>query len=144
MTYWALNAIFLAVAAAVAVVAAITRARRGAGRAAHSSADRPTHRPVLPALAVTFVALFVVSVVFDNVMIGVGLVGYSRDLISGAFLGVAPLEDFAYVIGAVLLLPALWLLLPARPRHPRPDGGHVASRPGRSRGLTTGAQRETL
>ncbi|MDF2442845.1 MAG: hypothetical protein JWR01_1048, partial [Subtercola sp.] len=25
-----------------------------------------------------------------------------------------PLEDFAYVVGAVLLLPALWYLLPAR------------------------------
>ena len=54
------------------------------------------------------------TAVFDNVMIGIGLVGYSVDLISGVFLGIAPLEDFAYAVAAVILLPALWTLLPAR------------------------------
>ena len=97
MTYWALNAIFLAIAVAVAIASRLGR-----------------RRPRLLPLAVTVLVLFVVSAVFDNVMIGVGLVGYDRDLISGAFLGIAPLEDFAYVVGAVLLLPALWYLLPAR------------------------------
>lgn len=109
MTYWSLNLLFLAVAAAVAVAAALVR-----------------RRPALLALAVTVLVLFVISVVFDNVMIAIGLVGYNRDLISGAFLGIAPLEDFAYVLGAVLLLPALWVLLPARGRSPGRGPGRQA------------------
>ncbi|RFA12339.1 lycopene cyclase [Subtercola boreus] len=97
MTYWTLNALFLAVAVVLAIGARVAR-----------------RSPRLLPLAVTVLVLFVVSAVFDNVMIAIGLVGYNRDLISGAFLGIAPLEDFAYVFGAVLLLPALWYLLPAR------------------------------
>lgn len=57
----------------------------------------------------------ILTAVFDNVMIGVGLVGYDRALISGVFVGIAPLEDFAYAVAAVVLLPALWSL-GARPR----------------------------
>ena len=51
------------------------------------------------------------TAVFDNVMIGVGLVGYAPEKISGAFIGIAPLEDFAYAIAAVVLLPSLWCLI---------------------------------
>jgi len=47
-------------------------------------------------------------------MIGVGLVGYNETLISGAFVGIAPLEDFAYAVAAVILLPSLWSLLSKR------------------------------
>jgi hypothetical protein len=47
-------------------------------------------------------------------MIRVGLVGYDRAQISGAFVGVAPVEDFAYTIAAVVLLPSLWSLLGAK------------------------------
>jgi hypothetical protein len=35
---------------------------------------------------------------------------YDDARISGARLGLVPLEDFAYPIAALLLLPALWLL----------------------------------
>ncbi|MCU1550850.1 MAG: lycopene cyclase protein [Glaciihabitans sp.] len=55
--------------------------------------------------------LLVMTAIFDNVMVGVGLVGYDRRLISGVFIGVAPLEDFAYAIAAVVLLPSVWMLL---------------------------------
>ena len=97
MTYWALNAIFLAVVAAVAVLAiALRRPPRG--------------RSLLLALAV----VLAMTAVFDNVMIGVGLVGYNASLISGVFVGIAPLEDFAYALAAVVLLTSLWTLLPAR------------------------------
>ena len=44
----------------------------------------------------------------------IGLVGYDRALISGAFIGVAPLEDFAYAVAAAILLPSLWALLGGR------------------------------
>ncbi len=115
MTYWALNAVFLAVVAAVGVTALIVvqlRRRRGSGRA---------NRGLIGAFGVTLALLLVLTAVFDNVMIAVGLVGYDADRISGAFVGIAPLEDFAYAIAAVVLLPSLWLLLD-RPRTARSAG----------------------
>ena len=96
MTYWALNAIFLAVIVVVAVLA-----RR---------------RLRWPAVGITLAILLVMTAVFDNIMISVGLVAYNESLISGAFIGVAPLEDFAYTLAAVIGLPSLWALLERRPR----------------------------
>jgi len=100
VTYWTLNAIFLAAVALVAVVAAV-RIRNA--------------RPWV-AVAIALGVLLVMTAVFDNVMIGIGLVGYEPSLISGAFIGIAPLEDFAYAIAAAVLLPSLWMLLPAGSR----------------------------
>ena len=103
MNYWTLNAIFLAVVALVSIGAAV-RIR--------------STRPWV-AIAITLGVLLVMTAVFDNVMIGVGLVGYEPSLISGAFIGIAPLEDFAYAVAAAILLPSLWMLLPARERESR-------------------------
>jgi lycopene cyclase domain-containing protein len=97
VTYWALNAIFLAVVAVVAIAAIASR-------------RAPRWLVVLLAAGI----LLVVTAVFDNVMIGIGLVGYDRALISGVFIGRAPLEDFAYTIAAAVLLPSLWTLLARR------------------------------
>ncbi len=99
MTYWALNAIFLGVVMVVALAAVLAR-----------------RTPRWTVIAVTAVVLLVMTAAFDNVMIAVRLVGYNHALISGVFVGVAPLEDFAYAIAAVVLLPSLWALL-ARRRH---------------------------
>ena len=98
MTYWALNAFFLGAVALVALAAVLAR-------------RAPRWKP----LGLAAVVLLATTAVFDNVMIGIGLVAYNPDLISGAFVGIAPLEDFAYAIAAVVLLPSLWHLLPARP-----------------------------
>ena len=94
MTYWALNAIFLAV---VAVVVILARRRLN-----------------WPAVGITAAVLLVMTAVFDNIMIGFGLVAYEPSLISGAFIGIAPLEDFAYAIAAIVGLPSLWHLLESR------------------------------
>ena len=102
MTYWALNAVFLLPAAAVLVFALLRRRRAGK--------DLPA------ALALTAVVLLILTAVFDNVMIAAGLFWYNPERISGAFIGSAPLEDFAYALAAVLLLPALWVLLEKRPK----------------------------
>ena len=51
------------------------------------------------------------------IMIAAGLFSYAPGLISGLSMGLAPLEDFAYPVAAVLLLPALWLLLGERGRN---------------------------
>lgn len=106
MTYWQLNAFFLALAAVLAIVT--------------------WKRLPLPAVGVTAAVLLVMTAVFDNIMIGIGLVAYNPDLIGGHFLGVAPLEDFAYALAAIVGLPSLWVLLgPSKPvpvversRHP--------------------------
>ena len=97
MTYWALNGIFLGVVVVVVIVAILSR-------------RAPRWARVLGVLAV----VLVMTAVFDNVMIGVGLVGYDESKISGALIGIAPLEDFAYAIAAVVLLPSLWTLLEGR------------------------------
>ena len=111
MTYWALNAVFLIPAAAVLVLALLRR-----GRTAAPGADEtaPGRKGALAVLGITAVVLLALTAVFDNVMIAAGLFGYNPDRISGAFIGSAPLEDFAYALAAVLLLPALWLLLGKR------------------------------
>jgi len=99
MSYLELNAVFLGVAAAALLAAlAIRRPARQAGAA----------------LAVTLAVLLVLTAVFDNAMIAAGLFGYSGHALSGARVGLAPLEDFAYPLGAALLLPALWMLLTMR------------------------------
>ena len=94
MTYWTLNVIVLAVVAVLALVA-----RR---------------RLSWPALGFTAAILLVMTAVFDNIMISIGLVAYNESLISGAFIGVAPLEDFAYAIAAIVGPPSLWVLLGKR------------------------------
>ncbi|MBC7442887.1 MAG: lycopene cyclase domain-containing protein [Ramlibacter sp.] len=96
MTYLLLNAVFLVLAAAVFLVAVRRRALSRRGVAA-----------TLIALAV----VLVLTAIFDNIMIGIGLVDYDPDRIVGLRIGVAPIEDFAYPVGAALLLPAVWALL---------------------------------
>ena len=94
MTYWALNAVFLAAVAAVAIAAVLTK-----------------RAPRWASVGLVLGVVLLMTAVFDNVMIGVGLVGYAPEKISGAFIGIAPLEDFAYAIAAVVLLPSLWCLI---------------------------------
>jgi lycopene cyclase domain-containing protein len=111
MTYWALNAWFLAVVAVVALLAVVRLDRRRA------SGSRPTGLTAgawLLAVGGGLVVLLLMTALFDNIMIGIGLVGYDPALISGAFIGIAPLEDFAYAIAAAVLLPSLWVLLERR------------------------------
>lgn len=94
MTYWALNAVFLGFVAVIALIAIVARRSpswRGIGLAA--------------------IVVLLLTAVFDNVLVGTGIVGYDPALISGAKIGVAPLEDFAYAIAALVLLPSLWSLL---------------------------------
>jgi lycopene cyclase domain-containing protein len=53
-------------------------------------------------------ALFVMTAIFDNVIIMLDIVAYEPSHILGLYVGRAPIEDFFYCIGAVLLLPYLW------------------------------------
>lgn len=97
MTYWMLNAVFLGIVLGVAVVAGIAR-----------------RSPRWRGVGLATIVVLVLTALFDNVLVATGIVGYDPALISGAKIGVAPLEDFAYAIAAVVLLPSLWSLLSPR------------------------------
>ena len=99
MTYWLINAAFLAVVAGLVVAAMVTR-----------------RSPRWPAVGLAGALILMMTAVFDNVMISVGLVAYAPEHISGAFVGIAPLEDFAYASAAIVGLPCLWSLLGDRRR----------------------------
>lgn len=97
MTYWLLNLPFLGVVAVVALAAILSR-----------------RAPRWRAVGLTAVAVLVLTAVFDNVLVGTGIVGYDPSLIGGVWVGVAPIEDFAYAVAAIVLLPSLWHLLAPR------------------------------
>ena len=97
MTYWSLNVVFLAVVAVVAVAALLVR-----------------RAPRWKAIGLAAIPLLLMTAVFDNLLVGLGIVGYDPARISGVVIGVAPLEDFAYAIAVVVLLPSLWTLLGSR------------------------------
>jgi len=69
----------------------------------------------LPALLAA-AGLFVLTAIFDNLMIAAGLFDYDWENMSGLRLGRMPLEDLAYPLGALWALPGLWLL--TAPREP--------------------------
>ena len=60
------------------------------------------------AFIVTFTALIVLTAVFDNIIVGLSIVGYDPAKILGIKVGVAPIEDFMYAVLAVLLVPIVW------------------------------------
>lgn len=66
---------------------------------------------VVKPLAYASVVMFTLTAIFDNVIIGTGIVAYDEELISGIKILYAPIEDFAYTIVALLLVPSLFNLL---------------------------------
>lgn len=48
--------------------------------------------------------LVIATAVFDNIIVGTGIVAYDENLILGVKIGVAPIEDFAYALAAPLLI----------------------------------------
>ena len=56
----------------------------------------------------TLVALLASTLVFDNLIVGFGIVGYDPNQILGLKLGFAPVEDFGYAVVAAFLVPAVF------------------------------------
>jgi len=52
--------------------------------------------------------LLVMTAMFDSFIIWAKLVAYDPQKILGWHIGQAPIEDFAYVLVAVILIPYLW------------------------------------
>jgi lycopene cyclase domain-containing protein len=67
-------------------------------------------KPVLKAAVV----MLVLTLVFDNLIIATGIVDYDPEKIFGLRLGVAPIEDFAYTLVALILVPSVFNLLRSR------------------------------
>ncbi|MBY0176926.1 lycopene cyclase domain-containing protein [Curtobacterium herbarum] len=121
-TYALLAVPFLGAAVLVAVLAGVVSARRR--RADHSGTRG---RSAVLAGVVAGVALLVMTGVFNNVIVGLGIVAYDPALVLGARVGLFPVEDLAYSIGAVLLLPSCWVLLERTGTGPRPPSRPVRS-----------------
>ncbi|NBR77699.1 MAG: lycopene cyclase domain-containing protein, partial [Microbacteriaceae bacterium] len=54
------------------------------------------------AISWTLLVMCLVTLIFDNVIVGLGIVDYDSDKISGLLLGLVPVEDFAYTVVSVL------------------------------------------
>ena len=66
--------------------------------------------PTRPLLG-SAVVMLTLTLIFDNVIIGTGIVDYDPEKISGLRLGFAPIEDFAYTLVALVLVPSLFNFL---------------------------------
>ena len=87
-TYLALNLVFML----VAFVSLMLISRKNPWRA----------------IGFTMIWMFLMTLVFDNVIIALGIVGYDENKISGLLLGLAPIEDFSYTVVSVLAVGILW------------------------------------
>ncbi|MEY4417784.1 MAG: hypothetical protein RIQ88_222 [Actinomycetota bacterium] len=56
----------------------------------------------------TLVAMLFVTLICDNIIIGLGIVDYDTSKVSGLYIGLAPIEDFAYTVVAVLAVASIW------------------------------------
>lgn len=91
MTYWLLNLVFVAAAAVFFAL---------------------TIKPKRWALwGLALIPMLVLTSVFDNAIIASQIVAYDSSKLSGFMVGLAPIEDFAYTVVAVLLVPTIWWLL---------------------------------
>lgn len=88
MNYGSLNLVFLGLVAVLLIVTAVVRRGR---------------LPWLP-MGLTLLSTLVLTAVFDNVIISVGLVAYDDALLSGVRIGIAPIEDFAYTVAVVVIV----------------------------------------
>ena len=66
---------------------------------------------VLKPLSFAAVVMFTLTAIFDNVIIGTGIVAYDEAKTSGLKILYAPIEDFAYTAVALVLIPSVfnWL-----------------------------------
>lgn len=55
--------------------------------------------------------MLILTAIFDNLIVLSGIVAYDETKLLGLKIGVVPVEDFAYTLVAVLLVPAIWKAL---------------------------------
>lgn len=89
----------------VAVVLSVVAARR---------LPPPARRRRWQAIGLAGALVLVLTAIFDSIMIAAGLFGYAEGTRLGPAVGLAPIEDFAYPIVTVLMVPAVWTLVRRR------------------------------
>ena len=52
--------------------------------------------------------MLVLTAIFDNFIVATGIVAYDSSKLVGVMVGVVPIEDFAYTVVAILLVPTIW------------------------------------
>lgn len=57
---------------------------------------------------IVLLPMLVLTAVFDNLIILSGIVDYDDSKLIGIKILAVPIEDFAYTVVAVLLVPAIW------------------------------------
>lgn len=57
----------------------------------------------------TTLILFVLTIIFDNIMVWADFFGYGDTQHLGIWIGLIPIEDLFYPLFAALLIPAIWL-----------------------------------
>lgn len=102
-----LAAIFLSIAAVVFLAGLRRRGSRW--------------RKGLASAAVALSVMLVLTAIFDNLMIAVGLFDYGEHTLSGLRIGMAPVEDFLYAACAVLFMSGLWWLMTGAPSQQTPS-----------------------
>ena len=65
-------------------------------------------RPSVRAMAGSSIVVGVLTAIFDNAIIGAGLVAYDESTLSGVMVGLAPVEDFAHTFAGAILIPMVW------------------------------------
>ena len=65
-------------------------------------------RPSVQAMVGSLLVVGVLTAIFDNAIIGAGLVAYDESTLSGVMVGLAPVEDFAYTFAGAILIPMVW------------------------------------
>lgn len=68
-------------------------------------------RPRLRGMLGAFVVVGVLTAVFDNAIIGAGIVAYDESTLTGIMVGLAPIEDFFYTLAGAILIPVVWEIL---------------------------------
>lgn len=57
---------------------------------------------------VILLPMLLLTAIFDNLIVASGIVAYDESKLLGIKILTVPVEDFAYTIVAVLLVPAIW------------------------------------
>ncbi len=65
-------------------------------------------------LAPAAIFMIAMTAIFDNVIIGSGIVDHDYEKALGIRIGLAPIEDFAYTLVALVLVPSLFNWLRSR------------------------------
>lgn len=63
---------------------------------------------------VALLVLLTMTALFDSLIVYFGIVAYNPDHFLGIYIGKAPIEDFAYTIAGLMVVPYIWKRLKDR------------------------------